>query len=242
MRPIRRRPKVLILPKLMFLRGHTPLIAGRKIYPDSRLAATNKTEDVANAYTLANPPLLPGNVQSKKTHTRINALPAGTRFRTRLRFHNLKPAELGALLFVLCCGNPRLSAGKPFVDIDNGKLRSSTERTLRLGGGKPIGLGHVSTRITDIQIAANAVNETAPQLENCWNAFSALVRETFPKENHQLYAFLWSTDPSRNKGLRLIYMPLERGPESYVEDKKTGHFLPTYTMEIQANARRTLDD
>ncbi len=92
------------------------LIAGRKIYKvrkDLELARENANND---------------NV---KVQTRIDFVDRGASFAGSVVFHNLKPAELGALLWVMTFGNSS----------DPGLYH-------RLGHAKPMGAGAVQMKIT----------------------------------------------------------------------------------------------
>lgn len=64
-------------------------LAGRKRYPRSR-----ETRNLSK-----------GN-ENERTLTRLRFLPQDTAFRGRIRFHNLHPVELGALLWSLTFGKP----------------------------------------------------------------------------------------------------------------------------------------
>ena len=65
---------------------------------------------------------------NRKIQTILHPLPEGTSFQGRLRFHNLRPVELGALLWALTWGN-------------------STDLRHRLGMAKPYGFGQVACRV-----------------------------------------------------------------------------------------------
>jgi CRISPR-associated protein (TIGR03986 family) len=92
-----------------------PEIRGQKRYPVRPVAAVQ--------------PLTPEQAQgSQAVATILHPLPAGTRFSGRILFHNLRPFELGALIWALTWGN-------------NDRLRHS------LGMGKPFGLGQVHFEI-----------------------------------------------------------------------------------------------
>ncbi len=69
-------------------------------------------------------PLTPDQVGSTNVQVRLQTLPSGSTFAGRIVFHNLRPVELGALLWVLTWGG-------------HGDLRHS------LGMGKPFGFGQV---------------------------------------------------------------------------------------------------
>lgn len=211
----------------------TPTLAGRKIWPDTRQAAADHTDGEAYTWgTLPKPPNLPN--KSKKTHIRLNALPAGTSFKTVLRFHNLKPAELGALLWVLGCGEPdfvRANRGDEFPD-----------RTLRIGAGKPYGLGHVSIRITGSELIMNDYGAAPLPLTDCWKAFEKAVSDAYKsakdtegiwRDSSQVQAFVAASNAARNADLDFRYMQLGQGgrkatDDTYIGEKKAGRFLPEY--------------
>ncbi|MGC9185171.1 MAG: TIGR03986 family type III CRISPR-associated RAMP protein, partial [Thiomonas sp.] len=82
-----------------------------------------------------------GQQNNTRVQVRLHPLPANTRFRGRIVFHNLKPAELGALLWALTWGA-------------NTTLRHS------LGMGKPFGFGQVGIDI-DLQRSRLLPNDPA---------------------------------------------------------------------------------
>lgn len=84
-------------------------------------------------------PLPPSNNEEQrayKTATAFRPLAAGTRFTGRLRFHNLRPAELGALVWALTWG-------------DRDDLRH------RIGMAKPLGYGCARLRIVGGRVIPN---------------------------------------------------------------------------------------
>ncbi|KAI5911982.1 TIGR03986 family CRISPR-associated RAMP protein [Azoarcus sp. PA01] len=74
--------------------------------------------------------------ENAKVQVRLETVPEGTRFSTRLRFHNLRPVELGALLWAVDFG---------------GRI----DRRHGLGMGKPFGLGQVSLQVVAHRIRSN---------------------------------------------------------------------------------------
>lgn len=97
-------------------------LAGWKLYP----ARTKQDLDVPPAPIKSTP----------KVQVRLETIPTGTCFNTRLRFHNLKLTELGALLWCLDFGGQ-----------DN--LRH------RIGTGKPLGFGQVQLRYSAVKLRSN---------------------------------------------------------------------------------------
>jgi CRISPR-associated protein (TIGR03986 family) len=68
-------------------------------------------------------------------------VPNGTVFRQKITFDNVSPAELGSLLLTLL----------PGLLLPRTEGRQSADYWLRLGGGKPLGLGSCAVTITDLQ-------------------------------------------------------------------------------------------
>lgn len=103
--------------------------------------------------------------KSKPTvQVELEAVAAGTDFEFRIRVHNLRQVELGALLWALDFGDrPRCRHG--------------------LGTGKPYGLGQVSLSLTgwdllanDPQLAAEGIDAT--WLDTCRAAYVRLMEDT----------------------------------------------------------------
>lgn len=91
---------------------------------------------------------------SRKVFTRFQPLGAGSRFRTRVFVHNLRPQELGALIWSITLGgDPR--ADKP-------------QRYHSLGMGKPLGYGVVSLRILPDSLTLERVADRAEALRTAW--------------------------------------------------------------------------
>lgn len=202
-----------------------PQLKGRKIYPASTSAQ--------NAYSVQRRelPEVPQDKQGRinfATVSVLNYLPVGTILRTTLRFHNLRPFELGAILFALSCG----------VKSSLKQNQDSPDRQLRLGAGKPLGMGHVSVCFKAISYAQNDETER-PDLGACFDSFKkvmtdacAAVNPGFVWQNSiQLGAFRTATQPNRNAILFLTYMKLTEGQprsDSYVGAKGANHVLPQY--------------
>ncbi len=159
----------------------------------------------------------PAENVGNKVRNRLNALPKGTRFEgCRLRFHNLRPAELGALLWALSFGD--LSGEKGFLH--------------RLGMGKPLGLGMIRIRLTSARLLPNGEPpEDGWSLEGLIDAFTGEM-ERFHRAkggawaaSPQVKALLKAADPSANAGLDLTYLGT---PEAHSWLRRDGVMLPPY--------------
>lgn len=193
-----------------------PELAGVKIWP--------ATEDGAN---LTLPPPI---VHQAQVQTKLNPVPAGTTFLAPLTFHNLRPVELGALLWALSFGDVAAFGPEP-ADI---------KRRHRLGMGKPYALGQVSLQIS-------LAIDDADNLEGSWSsgtlvkAFVDHMDAHYPKSGQwaaspQVKALLKASLPSqRRRGQDgQPYMRLDGGAgnrlalETYVGEKVAGGFLAPY--------------
>jgi hypothetical protein len=109
-------------------------------------------------------------------------LPLGTTFEGKVRFHNLRKIEIGALLSAIT-------------------LHNSQDTFHSLGGLKPFGYGRVSIEITN-------VNSLKFDKTEYLNAFEAIMRVHSPKWGTVMNQLLTmaSLQPTESK---LSYMPLE---------------------------------
>ena len=225
----------------------SPRLKGRKIWPASLRAAGSDTS--GKAYRADHPPPLPDNINSRSTVSNLHSLPKRSLFSTTLRFHNLKPEELGAVLWALTWGErDRLSNEEKEDD-------SPPNLMHRLGGGKPLGLGHVSIRMRAANLRTNDMSKEAVdapdvwgRLEDCLEAFEKHMETQLAaqrdqpapngwKQSPQVQSLLAAADPQKNRNLNLTYMELgERSQQNtYVGEKHRDNrgVLPDYLWEIE---------
>ena len=156
-------------------------------------------------------PLKPGDDQ-KQVSTSFRPLPAGTVFTGTIHLHNLKPAELGALIWAITWGG-------------EGGLRHS------LGMAKPYGYGSVSLSVTDRNVRwCNPQKEGGPDLDECKKAFVETMNawygstgESQPWEKCDALAALKAmANPQSAWNHRLRYPALknESDENEFVEFKK----------------------
>lgn len=195
-----------------------PELAGSKVWPARKQPAA--VPQITDQKVLNN----------KKVQTRVRSLPAGTVFggvgSPRVRFHNLLPIELGALLWALTIGDEAALAG------NEGK------RHLRLGMGKPYGFGQISIRVKKLSIPTANPNPTAA---GAVEDFVKHMSEAYQSSGDvsggwatslQVLALKQAALPSSGQ---FDYMKLGSGkeppPQSYVGERRASHFLPTYVVE-----------
>lgn len=176
--------------------------------------------------------VLPPPEKSKPTvQVQLETVPAGTAFRLAIRLHNLRPVELGALLWCLDFG------GRP-------ELRHG------LGMGKPYGLGQVSLQIDDALLRHNDPSRDGAShddlLMTCRDSFIDMMTQALsqsaPEEKSwetcgPIVALLDHARPS-SRTTDLDYLP---DPKSFIALKHSnalGEVKQTFHKDkpVQANS------
>ncbi|HZK99257.1 MAG TPA: TIGR03986 family CRISPR-associated RAMP protein [Caulobacteraceae bacterium] len=182
----------------------SPQSAGRKRYP---------ARDEIEAH----------NVGSDDMRVMLHPLDGGAVFKGRVRFHNLLPAELGAIVWALELWAPGWGD------------RPVTQH--KLGMGKPLGLGEVDAQITEARIEPNRLlspkarpdgSTTLEAVRAYADCFTAHMTETFAA----------GKDENRSRGWRAsdqVNLLLAYGDPKAVSPK----LLPYMTLEQHGEARRT---
>jgi hypothetical protein len=119
-------------------------------------------------------PMPPDLAAKKKQQVQLHTLPPGVRFRFKVRIHNMRPHELGAVLWALLWG-------------EDARLAHA------LGMGKPWGFGQVRCKISaDTFVAglSRADGGETPTASACIAAYRDMM-ESFVKE-HMPQAGSWS--------------------------------------------------
>lgn len=112
-------------------------------------------------------PSLPDCPKGSKMAIKMTPLAAGTSFSGRCHVHNLRPFELGALVWSLTFG-----------DLNN----PESPYRLRIGAGKPHGLGCVAVALSDFQLRNNDGSPIPPEfLAGCISKFEQWVAERLGK-------------------------------------------------------------
>lgn len=111
-------------------------------------------------------PPAPAKAKGRQTTT-LTPLPAGLTFRGIGHIHNLRPFELGALIWSLTLGEHPATA---------------PSRRLLLGGGRPHGLGNVKVRLSNPTLRSNDGRAVDPQriLQQSLEAFESWMDARLP--------------------------------------------------------------
>ena len=202
------------------LATYTPLAKGQAHLDRPELAGVKVWPAKGTGRAFAPAPLpreLAGNL---KVQAKLVTLPPGTVFRSRLTFHNLRPVELGALLWALSFGEAAAFGD----DAEAVRLRH------RLGMGKPLDLGEVSIRLRDLTIdgedgpPADAV-ELVRAFERHMQSDAAYGPDW--ARSKQVAALRKAATPSENAAEPLGYMTLQ----DYQQAKARADYLPDYVPE-----------
>ncbi len=183
--------------------NHLSILAGRKRYP-----LQTKARDIHNPKA---------NADMK---TCIRFLEAGTRFRGRIRFHNLHPVELGALLWAVHLGHKE------------GPTRHA------IGRAKAFGYGRLKCEYT-LEAKGNGGNGDNPETRAAvfMKAFEKYMEDKLDgrgswRESVQIRNLKAMSTPTGNDELKksLEYMNLGE----YVNIKKDRLRLPDYLERFEA--------
>ncbi len=164
--------------------------------------------------------------------TTWQGLGAGSRFRGRIRFHNLRPMELGAILWCLDFGK---------------RPEQQVEHLHSLGYARPFGYGAVSLAVTASEVRSLAGGEPW-SLQNLVQEFVNHMEDELEEsggwmESPQLFQLRAMADPAKAAGHNLQYMTLGDLPaqNEFSGAKRTGELLPPYVdlpVEIKSDRER----
>lgn len=172
----------------------TSELKGWKRYPARQSFQAHLPKDLAEKFAI---------------QSQLELMDVGSHFSGKIMFHNLKPAELGALLWGLGLGE------------DEGKCHT-------LGHGKSLGAGSVKMEVTELKVKPNNEASTL-SVSEYQSLFVESMEAAYPGESWlqspQLQHILSFADAADNVDKELTYMPLQsegrtRGEMSYVESTK----------------------
>ena len=188
---------------------HRPELSGVKIWP-----ARNGGE--------FEPGEVPDNLaRNSRVQTKLVTLPPGTVFRSRLTFHNLRPVELGALLWALSFGD----------EAAFGDSSDNITKRHRLGMGKPLGLGEIAIRVTGMMIErdTSACDTDATKIAHGYvRDFEAHMSSAYGSKwsgSKQVCALLQAAAPRQDCDFE--YMTLRQ----YGDAKTRAEYLPDYAAD-----------
>ncbi|MBD3334264.1 MAG: TIGR03986 family CRISPR-associated RAMP protein [Candidatus Eisenbacteria bacterium] len=148
-----------------------------------------------------------------KSDSRWYAVDTGGTYAGRIRFHNLRPAELGALLWVLDFGG------------DNRLTHS-------IGYAKPFGFGCAKLKVREASVRG-IDGGTAYGLEQAREAFRTRMDEWWKgwEDSEQITELLAMANPHHALDRNLNYMVLDhkRRRNDFTDAKKEGYVLPRYS-------------
>jgi hypothetical protein len=140
-------------------------------------------------------PLEQGQGESVQSHLRP-VISEVVRYSGKLRFHNLKKEELGAVIWALTWGN-------------NKNLRHA------VGMGKSFGLGQISINVDwdASDIIANRPDDNKPELTETLEVFTTMMSQKISnwQDTDQIKQLLAMADPSQEQGKNLSHMSLNGG-------------------------------
>ncbi|WP_125716177.1 TIGR03986 family type III CRISPR-associated RAMP protein [Pseudoalteromonas rubra] len=166
---------------------------------------------------------LPAKLADKtKQQSCLEMAPRGTQFKGHLVFHNLRPEELGALLWAL-----QLGEGE-----------GSTRYCHSLGHGRPLGAGAVRFEQLSIDLRYGQAS-SAHDLMGYSALFEQLMHAQYPlpsgwRQSAQIRHLLSFADIENNRDKALRYMPLEKtdNPEEEM----------SYSDSMSGNVKQVLPD
>lgn len=190
-----------------------PELAGVKLWPATQEAEAPGFDPLQGVELLGTP----------ATQVRLNTLPKDTEFRTTLVFHNLRPVELGALLWALSFGD----------DAAFGPEVNAVRRRHRLGMGKSVHLGSVSIRIA--LAVDDGDSRSGPDFVKLFTDYMSdpgVIGPTWAT-SRQIQALLKASDPTQNRRSDLRHMPLGQNvPRDaagfYIGERNRGGYLTDY--------------
>lgn len=225
-----------------------PELAGVKIWPSAVMPRDLNEPRLQHSIGTGLPTLDPTVLNNKSVQVVLNAVDATAVFSTKLRFHNLRRIELGAILWALTFGDQKALKG------DWGLYRH------RIGMGKPLGMGQISIRVAGLRVQGAATTEAAGKAANEADSFAADFEEHMQsvflqqapepkpadwawKKSTQVLALRQAASIEHNARENLLYMVLSvdrpennafsRAKGRNATDSRQGEpskFLPAYVL------------
>lgn len=212
-------PREFILgePKSSFYPVYLGRFIFRKPYDDNSLIAGRKIYKIRDKLANSNC----NNNENVKTE--VNFIGKGAEFSGSITFHNLKPEELGAILWVMTFGEG---------------VTESSEYYHTLGSAKPMGAGAIQFKLNknsieipeymmdgcDVLISDERISKDE-LIEKCISRFKKLMNLNFPfgsKDNFNEW---------ENSKIMQLYLYYSKVDKDFNEDKVYNHFPTTKNEE-----------
>lgn len=179
--------------------------------PDGAPRGWKRYRAMTETYNPAPPTGADGRpLDGDRVGTRFHPLPAGTRFRAHVDVHNLKPAELGALLWALDFGGDE-------------------QARHTLGMARPLGYGRCRVTVTAQQVVD--MQDKPVDLAACRQAFADYMESAVPGWRHspQLKELVALARPVNPKDARYQRLDPGSGVDEFRDAKKPerGWALPS---------------
>jgi hypothetical protein len=208
-------PKASYYPLYVEQEGRNGIVASYNTYNKGQLAGWKRYMVKRSAFTPTAEP------ENKNIMTEITPLAEGTQFESLIRFHNLRPAELGALLSALTFHNRRSCF-------------------YQLGQGKPYGYG--KSRL-DVKLERVEGRDASTDIAAYLDAFE---QELFRNKLIVNDAYLVEIAQNEVEGEAYDYMKMsnDKDANEFVNAKKELAFLPRFhaaeaeKQKADANMRR----
>lgn len=166
-------------------------IRGWKRYPTHK----NDSKNPLRGYAI------PNNLKKKnQIQTKLHALPTGTLFKSKIRFHNLRPCELGGLIWAIQWGGEK-------------------EAYHSLGMGKPYGMGQIKLSFDSSSKHEINFNHDVDQtlegedalklIQSSMNQFESLMHKCYRDQANQK-EYNWSSCPQLKHLLSMASIKRER--------------------------------
>lgn len=182
-----------------------PEIRGWKRYPARQTFAVQNLTDEQRT--------------NKKLQTILHPLKEGTNFTSRVYFHNLKPEELGALLWAI-------------------EWRGDDRFKHSLGMGKPFGFGQISLAVKSYEFICHQPGNASEKPQNYRDHFVAYMQRISKEkwqQSPQILALLGMSNPANATKFKakLEHMRLEpkKRINDFVEAKQQALVLAEYPPE-----------
>ena len=196
-------PKASYYPIYIKQDGNNGYVVNYKTYNDSKISGWKRYMVRANAFER--------NTGDDKIDTIIYPLKSDSSFNCKVRFHNLKPQELGALLSAITFHNTK-------------------DCYHQIGQGKPYGFGKVSISVEHLIIEDKFVNDYSSYMQE----FECLLYEEYDKSwvNHENIIQLFTmahVEVTADDVFDYMKMSTESNNNEFLAAKIAKEYLDVYT-------------